>query len=50
MKIMKDLTLMALGATLVVAYQRYNEPLMNSLKRAVKKSAECTCDELEDMM
>ncbi|MDD2435299.1 MAG: hypothetical protein PHO63_03495 [Bacilli bacterium] len=50
MKMMKNLTLIALGATLVVAYQKYNEPLMISLKRAVKKSADCTCDELEDMM
>lgn len=50
MRIMKDLTLMALGATLVIAYQKYNEPLMNAVGRAVKKNANRISDELDDMM
>lgn len=50
MRIMKDLTLMALGATLVIAYQKYNEPLMNAVERAVKKNANRISDELDDMM
>ncbi len=50
MRIMKDLTLMALGATLVIAYQKYNEPLMNAVGKAVKRKAHYMSEELDDMM
>ncbi|MGE5455705.1 MAG: hypothetical protein ACM3O4_01175 [Ignavibacteriales bacterium] len=50
MKIVRNLTLMALGATLVIAYQKYNEPLMNAVGRAVKRSANRMNEELDDMM
>ncbi len=50
MKIVKGLCLMALGATAVLAYQRYGEDVMYSMENMVKKKAKCACEELEDMM
>jgi len=50
MKIAKSLALMALGATAVLAYQRYNEDVMYAMENMIRDKAKCACEELEDMM
>lgn len=41
---------MAIGATAVLAYQRYSEDVMYAVENMIKKKAKCACEELEDMM
>lgn len=41
---------MALGATAVLAYQRYSDDVLYAVEKMVKKKAKCACEELEDMM
>lgn len=50
MKVAKSLCLMALGATAVLAYQRYSEDVMDAMGNMIKKKAKCVCEELEDIM
>lgn len=50
MKIVKSFALMALGATAVLAYQRYSDDVLYAVEKMVKKKAKCACEELEDMM
>lgn len=50
MKIVKDVTLVALGMGAVLAYQKYSKPVIKKMKKAIQKTAKNTCKELEDMM
>lgn len=50
MKYGKDAALVALGAGAVLAYQRYNKPVMNKVEKMVDKTVKKTNDKLEDMM
>ena len=46
MKMIKDLSLMAMGAALVILYQKYNDDMMVMAKNLIDKY-KCKCDELE---
>ncbi len=50
MKLGKDLALMGLGACAVLAYQKYNKPLMKKMDKMMKKTKKKANDTLEDMM
>ena len=45
MKMIKDLSLMAMGAALVILYQKYNDDLMVMAENLFDKY-KCNCDEL----
>lgn len=46
MRMVRDLTMMALGGCAVMAYQKYNKPLMHKMEDVYCKAT----DKLEDMM
>lgn len=46
MKLMKDVALMSMGAGAVLAYQKYNKPIMKKMQSFMKKKS----NELENMM
>lgn len=46
----KNIMLMALGGCAVLAYQKYNKPIMKGIQKVVKKKDKITEDMLEDMM
>ena len=50
MKMTKDLAFMALGAGAVLAYQKYNKPVMKQMEKTMNKVVQKTNDKLEDMM
>jgi hypothetical protein len=50
MKYGKSLALMALGAGTLLAYQRYNKPVMQRVKHEVNKTVAKTNNKLENMM
>lgn len=50
MKIGKSLALMGLGAGAVLAYQKYNKPLMKKMDKMMKKTKKKANDKLEDMV
>ncbi len=53
MKMTKDIMLMALGAGMVIAYQKYKEPLKEMVeckKNKMIKMIDKTGEALEDMM
>ena len=50
MKLGKDLALMGLGAGAVLAYQKYNKPLMKKMDKMMKKTKKKANNTLEDMM
>ena len=41
---------MALGAGAVLAYQKYNKPVMKQMEKTMNKVVQKTNDKLEDMM
>lgn len=45
-KLMKDVALMSMGAGALLAYQKYNKPVMEKMQRLLKKKS----NELENMM
>ena len=49
MKIGKSMALMGLGAGAVLAYQKFNKPLMKKMDKMVKKTKKKANDKLEDM-
>ena len=49
MKIAKDIALMAMGAGAVLAYQKYEKPVMKQASKTVKKALKKSNDMLEDM-
>ena len=46
MKLMKDVALISMGAGAVLAYQKYNKPVMEKMQSFMKKKS----NELENMM
>lgn len=50
MKIIKSMALIAAGAGAVLAYQKYNEPVMNKLEDIVDETMKKANKKLEDMM
>ncbi len=50
MKIGKDMALMAMGAGAVLAYQKYNKPVMKKIEKITDKAMRKANDKLEDMM
>ena len=50
MKMGRSLALLALGAGAVLAYQRYNKPVMKKMENVVDKTMKKTNDKLENMM
>lgn len=49
MKIVKEMALMGLGAGAVLAYQKYNKPVMNKMKKMMDKAMNIADSELENM-
>ena len=45
-KLMKDIALMSMGAGALLAYQKYNKPVINKMQRLLKNKS----NELENMM
>ena len=50
MKIVKSMALIAMGASAVLAYQKYSEPLMNKLEDIACDAMKKADKKLEDMM
>ncbi len=50
MKFIKSMALMSMGAGAVLAYQKYNKPMMNGIKNMVKSMKDTEIKILEDMM
>lgn len=50
MKLGRNLALMALGAGAVLAYQKYNKPVMKKMEKVVDRTMKKTNDKLENMM
>lgn len=50
MKIGKSMILMGLGAGAVLAYQKYNKPVMEKMEKMVDKTMKKANEKLEDMM
>ena len=52
-KVMKSMALMGMGAGAVLAYQKYNKPMMKKVEKMVNRAKEKAVDgldELENMM
>lgn len=47
---MKNIALMGLGAGAVLAYQKYNKPMMKKMEKAADKVVKKANNKLEDMM
>lgn len=50
MKIGKNIALLAMGAGAVLAYQKYNKPVMKKMNKVVDKTIKKANNKLEDMM
>ena len=50
MKIGKNVALMAMGAGAVLAYQKYNKPVMKKMEKVVDSTIKKANDKLENMM
>ena len=50
MKLGKRLALMGMGAGAVLAYQKYNKPVMDKMEKIVDKTMKKANEKLEDMM
>lgn len=50
MKLVKDMALMGLGAGAVLAYQKYNKPVMDKMEKIVDKTMKKANKKLEDMV
>ena len=50
MKLGKNALMMALGAGAVLAYQKYNKPVMKKMEKTADKMIRKADQELEDMM
>ena len=49
MKLLRDMTLVAAGVGLTLAYQKYHEPIMECMEHKMKKMTKCAVDKLEEM-
>lgn len=50
MKIGKDIAFMAMGAGAVLAYQKYNKPVMKKMEKVADDAMKKANKKLEDMM
>lgn len=50
MKMTRDIMMMSLGAGALLAYQKYNKPVMKKLDRVVDKTMQKANKTIEDMM
>ena len=50
MKLVKSMALMTMGAGAVLAYQKYNKPVMNKMNEMFSNMKEKMSDELENMI
>lgn len=50
MKVGKDIAFMAMGASAVLAYQKYKDPVMKKMKKTMDKQVKKANQKLEDMM
>ncbi len=50
MKIGKNVALIAMGAGAVLAYQKYNKPVMKKVEKVVDSTVKKANNKLEDMM
>lgn len=50
MKMGKDIALIALGAGMMYAYDKYNKPMMRKVEKTVDKTLRKANNKLEDMM
>ncbi|MFI3307430.1 MAG: hypothetical protein R3Y21_02565 [Mycoplasmatota bacterium] len=50
MKYTKDAALMALGATALFAYQKYNKPVMKKVEKGIDNTMKSVNAKIEDMM
>ena len=50
MKVMKNMALMGIGAGAVLAYQKYNKPVMKKMEKMADKMINKATDKLEDMV
>ena len=50
MKLGKSLALMGMGAGAVLAYQKYNKPVMDKMEKIVDKTMKKANEKLENMM
>ena len=50
MKTTKNIMFMALGGCAVLAYQKYNKPIMRSMKKKINKIKDIKKYEFEDMI
>ena len=50
MKLGKSLALMGMGAGAVLAYQKYNKPVMDKMEKIVDKTMKKANEKLEEMM
>lgn len=49
MRLLRDMALVAAGVGLTLAYQKYHEPMMEGMEKAMMKMARCTTKKLDDM-
>ena len=47
---MRDVAMIMLGSVATIAYQKYNKPVMNAIKRTIDEGVQITKNKLEDMM
>ena len=50
MKMLKDMTFMAMGAGAVLAYQKYSKPMMKKMNQVMKSAKKQASETLEDMI
>lgn len=50
MRLVKSMALMSMGAGAVLAYQKYNKPVMDKMNEIFSNMKEKMNDELENMM
>lgn len=50
MKLVKNMALMSMGAGAVLAYQKYNKPMMDKMSKMMTSMKKQASDKLEDMM
>ena len=47
---MRDVAMILVGSMATIAYQKYNKPVMNAMKRTIDEGVQKTKNKLEDMM
>lgn len=49
MKILKDMSLIAMGVGATIAYQKYSKQMIECAENAMQKMMKCTCNKLDNM-